>query len=248
MNSTNLFESPELSAFIDKYHPYITEVKKRIIRVLLIFGLSALVGATFYEKIIGFLIRILSLKGINIVFTSPFQFINLALACGLVTGIITTLPYVIFQILQFLRPALQKKEFKLVLGLVPYSLFLFILGFGFGALIMKWQVEIFLERSTALGIGNILDISGLLSTVFITASIMGVGFQFPLVLLLLTSLKVITHKQLVEQRKWVYLGSFIFSMFLPPDSILADILLAMPLVVLYEITLILNWIISEKRR
>ena len=112
---------------------------------------------------------------------------------------------------------------------------------------MKWQVQIFMSRSTSLGIGNMLDISRLLSVVIMTSALMGVGFQFPIVLLILMHFKVIKHDQLKKQRPWVYLGSFIFALFLPPDSILADLILTLPLVILYEITLILNHVFEAKR-
>jgi len=145
----------------------------------------------FYEKIIKFLVSALSLEGINIVFTSPFQFINLAISCGISTGLIVVFPIIIGQVLLFLKPALQRKEFNILKRFIPFSLTLFLIGFAFGAIIMKWQIEIFLERSVSLGIGNILDISGLLTTVFLTSALMGIGFQFPIVLLLFLAFKQI---------------------------------------------------------
>src|SRR5258708_2002019 len=128
----------------------------------------------------------------------------------------------------------------MILGFLPFSFILFIIGFIFGALMMKWQIEIFLDRSIAIGIGNILDISHLLNTVVLTSALMGLGFQFPIILLILLRLGVIKHKQLSKRRLWVYLGSFIFAILLPPDSILADILLTLPLIVLFELTLIID--------
>ena len=112
---------------------------------------------------------------------------------------------------------------------------------------MKWQIEIFLNRSVSLGIGNILDISSLLTTVIITSALMGIGFQFPLVLLLLMRIGIIKPHQLSKARKWVYLGSFLFAILLPPDSILADVLLSLPLIILFEITLILNRIFERRK-
>lgn len=189
----------------------------------------------------------LSLEGINIVFTSPFQFINLAISTGVATGLVVALPLFVAQVLFFLKPALREKEYKMVVRFLPFSFVLFLIGFAFGALIMKWQIEIFLARSFSLGIGNVLDISGLLTTVLLTSALMGVGFQFPIVLLLLMRLGIISHQQLSEKRRWVYLGSFVFALLLPPDSILADIFLSLPLIGLFEFTLILNSILERKR-
>ncbi len=112
---------------------------------------------------------------------------------------------------------------------------------------MKWQIQLFLTRSVSLDIGNVLDISRLLNTVLLTSVFMGIGFQFPIILLFLMHVGVIKRHNLSKQRPWIYLGSFIFAVLLPPDSILADILLALPLVILFELTLILNRILERRK-
>lgn len=203
-------------------------------------------GFFFNQKIIKFLVDLLSLKGVNIVFTSPFQFINLTISCGIATGLVIVFPLLTYQILSFLKPALKTREYKIIIGSVPFSIILFLIGFSFGFFIMKWQIQIFLTSSVSLGIGNILDISRLLSTVLLTSTLMGIGFQFPIVMLLLMRIGIIKHDDLSKRRLWIYLGSFIFAILLPADSILADILLALPLVILFESALILHNIFEKK--
>lgn len=248
MDNIKPFESSQLSTIVEKYSPYIREARKRIVFTLTAFAVATIVGFIFYEDIIRFLIKVLSLQGINIVFTSPFQFINLSISCGVVTGLVIVLPLIIYQVFHFLKPALKRKEYKLLGKLLPFSIFLFIIGFFFGAIIMKWQIEIFLTRSLSLGIGNILDISGLLSTVFLTSALMGLGFQFPIVLLILTRFGIIKRKQLASRRSWIYLGSFLFAILLPPDSIIADVFLSLPLIFLFELTLIIDIFLERSRK
>src|SRR4029079_8509570 len=119
-----------------------------------------------------------------------FQFINLSISCALASGLIFTFPLILYQVLSFLKPALKGREFKMVVGFLPFSIILFVAGFFFGFLIMKWQILIFLSQSVSLGIGNILDITHLLSTVLLTSTLMGIGFQFPIVLLFLLRLGI----------------------------------------------------------
>jgi sec-independent protein translocase protein TatC len=239
--------SPELKAILDKYSPFFAEARRRIVFTVIVFVAASFLGFFSYEQIIKFLIQLLGLTGINIVFTSPFQFINLAISCGLATGIVVSLPLLVTQILSFLRPALSKNEYKTIVGFLPFSLILFIVGFIAGAYLMKWQIEIFLASSLSIGIGNVLDISRLLTTVLLTSVLMGTGFQFPIVLLLLLRVGVINQEQLSKKRKWVYLASLMFAVLLPVDSILADILLALPLIFLFELTLILNSTLEKKK-
>ncbi|RJR26984.1 preprotein translocase subunit TatC [candidate division WWE3 bacterium] len=234
--------SPELAEVVKKYSRFFEEVRRRILFTFIFFIVAAFLGFIFYEQIVRFLIVSLSLEKINIVFTSPFQFINLAIGCGVVTGLVAVVPLIIFQILAFLRPALKAKEFRATLRFLPFSIFLFIFGFVFGILVMKWQIGLFLEKAAALNIGNILDISGILNTTLLIGAIMGIAFQLPVILLLLLNVGVLSRKQLTSKRPWVYLGSFIFTMFLPIDSVLADLFLALPMIILFEITLFLNLI------
>ena len=231
---------PDLQVIINKFSPFLMEVKKRLFFTASIFAIGTIGGFAYYEKIIKFLVDILSLKGINIVFTSPFQFINLAISCGLVSGLVVAFPLIIAQLVSFLKPALRPKEYRMLVDLLPFSIFLFLIGFTFGAVIMKWQIEIFLAKSVTLGIGNILDITHLLTTVILTSALMGVAFQFPIILLILLRLGIVKHSVLTKQRPWVLLGSLIFAMLLPPDSILADFILTLPLVILFEVTLLLS--------
>ena len=237
----------DLNLLASKYSPFLIEIRKRILFTLSVFAASSLFGFIFYEKIIKFVIDILSLKGINIVFTSPFQFINLAISCGIATGLVFAFPLLVYQIFSFLRPALKKQEYRMIFRSLPFSIVLFLAGFSFGVFIMKWQIQIFLSKSVSLGIGNFLDISRLLTTVVLVSVFMGIAFQLPIILLLLLRIGIIKHHQLSKRRLWIYLGSFIFSILLPADSILTDILLTLPLIILFELTLILNRIFEKRK-
>lgn len=237
-------ESSELALLREKYSPYLKEIRKRIVFTLSVFIIAMVLGFFFYEKIIKLLINILSLQGINIVFTSPFQFINLAISCGIATGLIFIFPLLIYQILSFLRPALKKEEFRMIINALPHSLILFVVGFSFGLVVMKWQIQLFLSKSVSLGIGNVLDISKLISTILLVCVFMGIAFQFPIVIWLLTRIGIIKHSQLSKQRLWIYLGALLFAILLPIDSILADVLLALPIVILFEFTILSNRIMK----
>jgi sec-independent protein translocase protein TatC len=236
-------ENKELQVVINKYSPFLLEIRKRLLFLVSIFAVFSVLGFVFYEKIIGLFLQIFSLQGINIVFTSPFQFINLAFSCGFTIGLVSIFPLIIMQVISFLKPALTKKEYRLIVSFLPLSILLFLGGFAFGALVMKWQVAFFVSRSVSLGIGNMLDISNLISVIMVTSGLMGIGFQFPVVITILMHLKIVKYHLLAKQRLWIYLIAFIFAILMPIDSIIADFFLALPLVILYELTLLLNRVI-----
>lgn len=230
----------DLESIVIKYSPFFSEIRKRLIFTLSIFIIFAALGFMYYENIVRFVLGIFDLKGINIVFTSPFQFFSLAVDSALLVGFIAVLPMVIFQILSFLKPALNRSEYKAVLALLPITLLLFISGFTFGVLIMKYVVIIFFQKSVELNIGNFLDVSKLLSQILITSVLMGVAFEFPVVLTILMRLKILKFHAVAKKRLFVYVISVIFAALLPPTDLLSLVLLFLPLALLFELTLLLN--------
>lgn len=244
------FKSPEasdLKEIIDQFSPYLSEIRKRLLTVVVVFIAAWFIGFALYEPIIKALINLFSLNGVNIVFTSPFQFINLAISCGIALGLVVVFPLLLYQLLSFLKPALKVKEVRLITSFLPFSALLFVSGFMFGILVMRWQIELFLHQANSLGISNVLDVSRLLTTIVLTSVFMGIGFQFPLVILALLRLGILSAKQLSKRRLWVYLGALLFAILLPIDSILADLIISLPLIILFELTLILNAVFNKKR-
>jgi sec-independent protein translocase protein TatC len=225
---------------LNRYFPLLSEVRRRLLFVVAIFLLFGIFGFFYYEKIIVFIISLLDLNGVNIVFTSPFQFLNLAISSSLAIGLIVTIPLLIYQIMSFLKPALKTKEYRSVVALLPLAIILFIAGFTFGFFMMKYVVSIFYNKSVELNIGNMLDISKLLSQILITASLMGVAFQYPIVMSLLMRFKIVSYKLFISYRPIAYMIALIFSAMMPPTDLLSLVLLTLPLVLLFELTLLLN--------
>ena len=111
---------------------------------------------------------------------------------------------------------------------------------------MRYVVILFYQRSSELQIGNFLDISLLLSQILLTAVLMGLAFQFPIILTILMRLKVINYKMLIKKRLLVYAISLIFATLLPPTDLLSLVVLFLPLALLFELTLILNrWVLKS---
>ena len=241
MNSdaTTIFPA-SLPGHITKYFPYLLEIRKRLLFAVSLFVTASIIGFVFYERIITFILDFFSLKGVNIVFTTPFQFFTLALNCSLVVGVVITIPVLIYQLLSFLKPALLAKEYRLVVTIMPLALVLFVGGFIYGVTMMKYVVQIFYATSLKLQIGNILDVETFLSNILITGLLMGIAFLFPIVITILMQLKLVKHRSFVKQRPLAYIIGIIFVILLPPPDIMSDLILFAPLVLLFELTLILN--------
>ena len=232
--------APPTHKTIDKYYPYLLEIRKRFLFVGSVFVIASIVGFVFYQKILTFILNFFSLEGVNIVFTTPFQFFTLALNCGLVVGVVVIVPVLIFQLLSFLKPALQAKEYRIIVNILPLALVLLGAGFVYGVIVMKLLMQIFNQTSVSLQIGNMLDVENFLSKVLMTGLLMGIAFLFPIFMTVLMLLNLVKHSFFERQRLYAYLVAVMFVLLLPPPDLISDIILFAPLVILFELTLILN--------
>lgn len=248
MRKMNEREKTTLSESYEKYFPFLVEVRKRLLFVAAFFLIAAGLGFLQYEKLVYLLLKIFKLDGVNIVFTSPFQFMELAISCAFAVGIIVVFPLIVFQILSFIRPALKASEFRAVLMIIPLSIFLFMFGFSIGALMMRYVVELFYEKSRELEIGNFLDISRLLGQIIVTSTLMGVAFEFPIAITILVKLGLVKVKTIEKQRIVAYGAAVLFAALLPPTDIFSLAMLTLPLIVLFELTLILNKFVFKSKK
>jgi len=232
--------SPETKAAMVRYMPYLEEAQRKLLFTLIIFVMTVVLAAIFYKPILNFVMGRFNLTGINMVFTSPLQFFEVAIQIGMYAGLIVAIPLFLYNILSFLKPALKEQEFQTFTGMVPISLGLFIVGFFFGAWVMKFVVTMFSGATTGTTIMNIWDVSRFFSEVMVMGFFMGAIFQFPVILTLLLKFKIISRAKLVKLRPYVYAASVLFAVFMPPQDLLSDLILSLPLFFLFEITLLLN--------
>lgn len=232
--------TPEIDAAITKYSPYLKEAQKRLLITGVVFLVTAILGAVFYKQILTFAMSQFDLTGINIVLTSPYQVIELAIYTGIYTGLVVTLPLFVFNLVTFLKPALSPEEFKYIVSLVPMAFALFIIGFLFGVWVMNFVIVLFTKATLDFSIGNIWDITSFFSQIIFSAILLGTVFQFPLVLTALIRFGVITREFLISKRPYVYAAALIFAAALPPTDPFSLALLVAPLIVLFEAAMFLN--------
>ena len=223
-----------LQAAITQYMPYLIEIRKRLLFVVAVFIIAAGIGFIYFEPVIKFILKFYNVKGISIVFTSPFQFLNLSINAAVTFGIIVSFPLIIFQLVSFLKPALKKKEFFSIVSAIPISFILFIAGFGFGTWLMRFVYKVLSQQSSQLQIQNLWDIEAFVSNIFMTSLWLAIIFQFPVIITPLIRLNVIKYKSLIDARPVIYLALLIFTMSLPPTDLLTDFLIFFPLAFLFE--------------
>jgi sec-independent protein translocase protein TatC len=232
--------TPEVQAAIDRYLPYLEDIRKKILIVVSVFLATTLIAGFNYQTLIKFALKGFNLEGINMVLTSPNQIIELGVTTGMFCGLLVAAPLLVYFLLSFLKPALSPAEYKLIISLIPASFFLFILGFGFGIWVMRFVVGLFAQTAVGLDMSNLWDIGMFFNQILVSGLLLGFLFQFPVILTILIRLHLLRRQVLVNQRVYVYAGILIIAAVLPPTDIFSLLFLTIPLFLLFEITLLLN--------
>ncbi len=124
--------------------------------------------------------------------------------------------------------------------MLPISLVLFIAGFAFGTWVMQFVISIYADTTSTFNVSNIWDVSHFFAQMIIMGLCLGVVFELPVLLTVLLKLKVITKKQVADNRKLVYAGILILAAVLPPNDIFSLTIITVVPLFLFELTLLLN--------
>jgi sec-independent protein translocase protein TatC len=233
---------------IDTYLPYLEDIRRRIIFSVLIFISIFILGFFGAGPITKIFLRFFSVKDAMLIVNSPFQFFNISINIGLTAAFVFALPIAFFYMFSFLKSALTSRERKLVIFLIFLCMILFIVGFFSGIAIMYYAFAIMAQFNKNLGLVNIWDINFFISQGFMTSILFGLFFEFPVVLTALMRLGVLKISSLRNKRRFVYAGTFVFVSLLPPTDGLSLILMSLPIIFLYEITIFINQFLIRNKK
>lgn len=166
-----------------------------------------------------------------------------------VAGIIVAFPFVIWQLWLFVKPALKEKELKYAKGLVFYISLLFTTGVLFGYyVIVPLTVNFLSTYVLSEDIKNLITIGSYISTVTVLSLSMGLVFELPILVYFLTKINILTPKFLSQNRKYAIVILFIVAGFITPSTdMFSQTLVALPLLMLYEISIIISKRVDAKR-
>jgi sec-independent protein translocase protein TatC len=158
----------------------------------------------------------------------------------LIGGFILAFPYVFYQFWKFTKPALKPKELKNTRGVIFYVSLLFFLGVLFGYFVIApYTISFFANFSMDSNIQNIWTITSYFSTIAQLILGAGLAFQLPLVLYFLAKVGVVSAGYLRRVRKYAILIIVIVTSIITPPDMLSTIVASIPLVMLYEISILL---------
>ncbi|PIV91838.1 MAG: twin-arginine translocase subunit TatC, partial [Gallionellales bacterium CG17_big_fil_post_rev_8_21_14_2_50_54_146] len=176
--------------------------------------------------------------------TTPF-FVPLKVA--MMAAFLIALPYILYQAWRFVAPGLYAHEKRLVVPLIVASTLLFFCGMAFAYFVVFPVVFGFITASAPLGVAVMTDIDKYLSFVLSMFVAFGITFQVPVVVVVLVRMGIVSVEKLREIRPYVVVGAFVVGAIFTPPDVVSQIMLALPLWLLYEAGIIVGaWVGKRK--
>ena len=240
-------ENPDLKNS-GSYTDHLEVLRGKIISVLVFFCLSAALLFFFAEATAGFLLAPLDGLGVSLYYFRPYEKLLTYMRLAFWGGMVLTLPLAFVQSWLFLRPALRGKEAKYLLiggGIIPV---LFASGAAFAyRIIAPLALRFFLAFGKGDNIQPLWGFGEYASFLFSLLLAAGALFQAPLLLLLLICTGIVSVQTISRSRPLIILFIGLAAALLTPPDVVSQILLGVPLYLLFELTLIAARVITRRR-
>ena len=166
---------------------------------------------------------------------------------SLVVGLVLGFPYTFWEIWRFVKPGLRNNEKSASRGVVVVVTFLFLTGVLFGYYIVTPLSFNFLYNyELSVKIDNIFDLSSIIGMVATLALACGLMFQLPVLIYILSKAEIISPKLMKRYRRHSIVVILIISAIITPPDVISQVLIALPLTFLYEVSIIISRRVEKK--
>lgn len=190
--------------------------------------------------------RFLGLQDAFCLTKSPFSLMNINMSgqfsthitTSIFAGFIIAFPYVFWELWRFIRPALHDGETRITKGIVFFSSLLFIFGIAFGYYVVApLSVNFLGSYQVSSTVENQISLTSFISTITTVSFANGVIFELPILVYFLTKIGLLTPEFMRVYRKHAMVATLILSAIITPPDVTSQILVSLPLIVLYELSI-----------
>ncbi|HSR03689.1 MAG TPA: twin-arginine translocase subunit TatC [Proteiniclasticum sp.] len=224
---------------------HLTELRNRIVYMAVALVAAILVSYNFAEILVKDMIGIV--PDINFVFIAPAELLLSYIKIAVIIGLVVSAPFLITQIWLFVSPGLEKKERRTIVFSLMFGGVFFIIGAVFAYIIVLPLMIQFFMSFQMEGIDEMISFASYLSLVMNTVLSFGLIFEMPSIMVILTRLGVVRSKFLRQNRKYIILIIFVLAAVLTPPDVISQTLLALPMILLFELGIFLSRIVERKR-
>jgi sec-independent protein translocase protein TatC len=224
----------------DTFISHLVELRDRLLRALIAIGVVFLClfpwASQLYDLLAAPMMHTLP-EGSKMIATGVITPFLIPVKVAAMIAFLVALPYVLYQAWAFVAPGLYSHEKRLVLPLVVASTILFLLGVAFCYFFVFGVVFAFVNRIAPASITVAPDIEQYLNFVLTMFLAFGVTFEVPIVVIILARMGIVSVEQLKGVRPYFIVGSFVIAAVITPPDVVSQLLLAIPMCLLYELGL-----------
>jgi sec-independent protein translocase protein TatC len=223
---------------------HLDELRTRLIVTLAAFIIFFVVGFMYVEEIYKFITKDLDVK---LIVLGPSDIVWVYFMIAAVIATAGTIPVLATQVWLFVKPALKPIERKISLSYIPALFLLFIVGLCFGYFVIFPTIMNFLIELSGEMMATNFTAEKYFRFILTTTIPFGVLFELPVVLMFLTSLGIVNPYVLQKIRKYAYFILILVAIIISPPDFMSDFIVAIPLILLYEISVNLSKIVYKRK-
>ena len=232
---------------------HLSELRRRVLFSLAALLISSAVSFVFFRQLIELLVRpARDLNGVSegqLIFTEVTEMLTISVKVSLVAGFVLAFPVILYQVIMFATPGLTDKERRYLIAFLPGALLTFAAGVAFAYFVLTPPALHFLITFGDDVATPLIRVSNIVNLMLRLLFWMGVAFETPLVMYLLAQLGTATARTFSRFRRyWVVIAFILAAIITPTFDPLNQALVAVPLLVLYEVGILLAWLSGRGRR
>ena len=229
---------------------HLEELRKRLLVCAIAVGAGFVISYIFSKQLFSILtlplMKVLPAES-TLIFTSLPEMFIAYIKVALIAGIILAAPVIFYEIWMFVAPGLYRKEKRYFVPFVLFSTILFVVGSLFGYLVVfPYGFKFFIGLATE-DIQALPSVKQYFSFAVRLLLAFGVVFEMPVAVLFLTKIGLITPESMKKYRKFAILGSFVLSAILTPPDVATQLMMALPIIILYEVSIFISRGVYRKR-
>mgnify|MGYP000262086771 CR=1 FL=1 len=224
-----------------------TRILRAVLAVLIIFCSLIYFAQDIYQYLAEPLLATMP-EGTQMIATDVASPFFAPFKLTMVLSIFLAMPFILFQIWAFIAPGLYQNEKRLVAPLMAGSTFLFYSGIAFAYFVVFPLAFAFFNSVAPEGVTIATDISSYLNFVLKLFFAFGAAFEIPIAIILMCWTGMTTPESLREKRPYIIVSAFVVGMLLTPPDVISQTLLALPMLLLFELGVVISSLYVKKKQ
>ncbi len=228
---------------------HLKELRNRIIICVVGLVVFFLIGLHFAPAVVDNLTDIGKQFGYEFVYIAPQELLLQYFTIALISGLVLTLPLILYHIWAFIQPGLKENENGMFLGAMAFGLVFFALGVLFSyKIMMPFMLRFLIELSKGSNVAASVSVASYITFLMTSFLVMGIIFELPVVSVILTQLGLLKVIWMKKMRKVVIVAIFFVAAVITPPDIVSQVMVAFPMIGLYELSILICTVLMKAKK